>query len=251
MLKKIIILIVLTMSFNIKAAESNKENMPKHEWSFNGITGTFDRAALQRGFKVYTEVCAGCHSMKLLYYRDLIDIGFSKAQVKAIAAEYDVLDGPNDEGEMFERAARPADRFVNPYSNDNEARASNNGAYPPDLSVITKARRYGEDYIYNLLLGYEEAPEGVEVGGGMYYNKWMDGNQIAMPNPIYDGSVDYDDGTDNNAEQLSEDVVTFLKWAAEPELEVRKNLGIKVILFFLVLGTIVYLAKNRLWREVR
>ena len=250
MFKKIIILIVLILSFNIKAAETNKENMPKHEWSFNGITGTFDRAALQRGFKVYTEVCAGCHSMKLLYYRDLIDIGFSKAQVKAIAAEYDVLDGPNDEGEMFERPARPADRFVNPYSNDNEARASNNGAYPPDLSVITKARRYGEDYIYNLLIGYEEAPDGVEVGDGMYYNKWMDGNQIAMPNPIYDGSVDYDDGTDNNAEQLSKDVVTFLKWAAEPELEVRKNLGIKVILFFLVLGTIVYLAKNRLWREV-
>ena len=250
MFKKIIILLALILSFNIKAAESNKAKMPKHDWSFNGITGTFDRAALQRGFQVYTEVCAGCHSMKLLYYRDLLDIGFSEAQVKAIAAEYDVLDGPNDEGEMFERPARPADRFVNPYSNDNEARASNNGAYPPDLSVITKARRYGEDYIYNLLIGYEEAPDGVEVGDGMYYNKWMDGNQIAMPNPIYDGSVDYDDGTDNNAEQLSEDVVTFLKWAAEPELEVRKNLGIKVILFFLVLGTIVYLVKNRLWREV-
>ena len=151
---------------------------------------------------------------------------------------------------MFERPARPADRFVNPYLNDNEARANNNGAYPPDLSVITKARRYGEDYIYNLLMGYEEAPEEIEVGDGMYYNKWMDGNQIAMPAPIYDGSVDYDDGTDNNAAQLSEDVVTFLKWSAEPELEVRKNLGIKVILFFLVLGTIVYLAKNRLWREV-
>ena len=234
MLKKIILLLVLTFPLNIIAAESNKGNMPKHKWSFNGITGTFDRAALQRGFQVYTEVCAGCHSMKLLYYRDLIDIGFSKAQVKAIAAEYDVLDGPNDEGEMFERPARPADRFVNPYSNDNEARASNNGAYPPDLSVITKARRYGEDYIYNLLIGYEEAPDGVEVGDGMYYNKWMDGNQIAMPNPIYDGSVDYDDGTDNNAEQLSEDVVTFLKWAAEPELEVRKNLGIKVILLSLI-----------------
>ena len=188
--------------------------------------------------------------MKLLYYRDLIDIGFSESQVKIIASDYTVLDGPNDEGEMFERDARPADRFVSPYKNDNEARANNNGAYPPDLSVITKARRYGEDYIYNLLLGYEEAPEGVEVGNGMYYNKWMDGNQIAMPNPIEDGSVDYDDGTDNNAKQLSEDVVTFLKWSAEPELEVRKNLGIKVILFFLVLGTIVYLAKNRLWREV-
>ena len=146
MLKKLIILLILTFSVNIQAAESNKGSMPKHEWSFNGITGTFDRAALQRGFKVYREVCAGCHSMKLLYYRDLIDIGFSEAQVKAIAAEYDVLDGPNDEGEMFERPARPADRFVNPYLNDNEARANNNGAYPPDLSVIrSEERRVGKE----------------------------------------------------------------------------------------------------------
>ena len=250
MLKKILILLILIISFNLQAAESNKGPMPKHKWSFNGITGTFDRAALQRGFKVYREVCAGCHSMKLLYYRDLIDIGFSEAQVKVIASEYTILDGPNDEGEMFERDARPADRFVNPYANDNEARANNNGAYPPDLSVITKARKYGADYIYNLLLGYVEPPKGMEVGNGMYYNKWMAGNQIAMPAPIADGSVDYDDGTDNNAQQLSEDVTTFLKWAAEPELEERKNLGIKVILFFIILGTIVYLAKIRLWRDV-
>ena len=148
MLKKIVVLLILTFSFNIQAAESNNGPMPKHKWSFNGITGTFDRAALQRGFKVYREVCAGCHSMKLLYYRDLIDIGFSEAQVKAIAAEYDVLDGPDDDGEMFERPARPADKFVNPYSNDNEARANNNGAYPPDLSVITKARKYGVCLLY-------------------------------------------------------------------------------------------------------
>ena len=235
---RLIFIIFLLISSNIFAAGETTEKMPKHDWSFNGITGTFDRAALQRGFKVYREVCAGCHSMRLLYYRDLLDIGFSEAQVKVIASEYTVLDGPNDEGEMFERNARPADRFVNPYSNDNEARANNNGAYPPDLSVITKARKYGADYIYNLLLGYVEPPKGLEVGNGMYYNKWMAGNQIAMPAPIADGSVDYDDGTDNTAAQLSEDVVTFLKWSAEPELEVRKNLGIKVILFFLVLGGI-------------
>ena len=247
---KILFIIIIFISANLFAAESSNEKMPKHDWSFNGITGTFDRAAIQRGYKVYREVCSGCHSMKLLYYRDLLDIGFSEAQVKVIASEYTVLDGPDDDGEMFERSARLADRFVNPYTNDNEARASNNGAYPPDLSVITKARKYGADYIYNLLLGYVEPPKGMEVGNGMYYNKWMPGNQIAMAAPITDGSVDYDDGTDNNVKQLSEDVVTFLKWSAEPELEVRKNLGIKVILFFIILGTIVYLAKNRLWRDV-
>jgi len=247
---KILFIILIFISANLFAAESSNEKMPKHDWSFNGITGTFDRAAIQRGYKVYREVCSGCHSMKLLYYRDLLDIGFSEAQVKVIASEYTVLDGPDDDGEMFERPARLADRFENPYTNDNEARASNNGAYPPDLSVITKARKYGADYIYNLLLGYVEPPKGMEVGNGMYYNKWMPGNQIAMAAPIADGSVDYDDGTDNNVKQLSEDVVTFLKWSAEPELEVRKNLGIKVILFFIILGTIVYLAKNRLWRDV-
>ena len=188
--------------------------------------------------------------MKLLYYRDLIDIGFSEAQVKAIAAEYDVLDGPNDEGEMFERDARPADRFVSPYLNDNEARANNNGAYPPDLSVITKAKKDGANYIYNLLLGYKDPPADMEVGEGMYYNIYMAGNQIAMPQPIYDESVDYADGTNNSAEQIAEDLVVFLTWAAVPELEVRKNLGIKVILFFIILGFIIFLAKNRLWREV-
>jgi len=238
------------LSSNLPSSESFSLEMPKHKWSFDGITGTFDRAALQRGYKVYREVCSGCHAMKLLYYRDLLDIGFSEEQVKAIASEYTVLDGPDEEGEMFERPARLADRFVSPFSNDNEARANNNGAYPLDLSVVVKARKSGADYIYNLLLGYIDPPSDVEVGEGMYYNQWMDGNQIAMPAPLYDESVDYDDGTDNNVKQLSEDVVTFLKWAAEPELEVRKNLGIKVILFFIILGMFVYFAKNRLWREV-
>ena len=215
------VLFLLKLKFYGVLRSSHKE-MPKHDWSFNGVTGTFDRAALQRGYKVYREVCSGCHSMRLLYYRDLIDIGFSEAQVKVISSEYTVLDGPNDDGEMFERPARPADKFVNPYLNDNEARANNNGAYPPDLSVITKARKYGVDYIYNLLLGYHEPPEGiVEVGEGMYYNEWMPGNQIAMPSPLSDGVIDYDDGTDTNIQQLSEDVTTFLngllnlKWKLE------------------------------------
>ena len=249
---KIFILFSLLFFYtsNLFAAESSTKSLPKHEWSFEGITGTFDRGALQRGYQVYSEVCSGCHSMKLLYYRDLIDIGFSEDQVKAIASEFTVIDGPNDEGEMFERDARPADRFVSPYLNDNEARANNNGAYPPDLSVITKAKKDGANYIYNLLLGYKDPPADMEVGEGMYYNIYMEGNQIAMPQPIYDESVDYADGTNNSAEQIAEDLVVFLTWAAEPELEVRKNLGIKVILFFIILGFIIFLAKNRLWREV-
>ena len=249
---KIFILFFLLFFYtsNLFAAESSTKSLPQHEWSFEGITGTFDRGALQRGYQVYSEVCSGCHSMKLLYYRDLIDIGFSEDQVKAIASEFTVIDGPNDEGEMFERDARPADRFVSPYLNDNEARANNNGAYPPDLSVITKAKKDGANYIYNLLLGYKDPPADIEVGEGMYYNIYMAGNQIAMPQPIYDESVDYADGTNNSAEQLAEDLVVFLTWAAEPELEVRKNLGIKVILFFIILGFIIFLAKNRLWREV-
>ena len=249
---KIFILFFLLFFYtsNLFAAESSTKSLPQHEWSFEGITGTFDRGALQRGYQVYSEVCSGCQSMKLLYYRDLIDIGFSEDQVKAIASEFTVIDGPNDEGEMFERDARPADRFVSPYLNDNEARANNNGAYPPDLSVITKAKKDGANYIYNLLLGYKDPPADMEVGEGMYYNIYMAGNQIAMPQPIYDESVDYADGTNNSAEQLAEDLVVFLTWAAEPELEVRKNLGIKVILFFIILGFIIFLAKNRLWREV-
>ena len=204
----ILVVIFLLPNFMI-LAESSENTMPKHKWSFSGLTGTFDRASAQRGYKVYREVCSGCHSMKLLYFRDLIDIGFSKEEVEVIAADYIVIDGPNDEGEMFERVARLADHFVSPFTNEQEARVSNNGTYPPDLSVITKARKYGADYIYNLLLGYDDPPEGFEIGEGMYYNKWIEGNQIAMGPPLEDGYVDYDDGTENTLPQLAEDVVTF------------------------------------------
>ena len=245
----LIMISLLFINFNL-LAKSSENKIPKHKWSFSGITGTFDRASVQRGFQVYTEVCSGCHSMNLLYYRDLIDIGFSEEQVKVIAAEYTVMDGPNDEGEFYERPARPSDKFVSPYTNEQEARISNNGSYPPDLSVITKARKYGVDYIYYLLLGYEDPPEGFELGEGMSYNKWMDGNQIAMTQPLDDEYVDYEDGTPNTLSQLSEDVVTFLAWSAEPELEIRKSIGIKVILFFIIVGFLFYLMKQKLWREV-
>jgi len=244
------LLIVFLYSIQLSASESTGNKLPKHEWSFDGLTGTFDRPALQRGYKVYREVCSGCHSMRLLYYRDLIDIGFSEDQVKAIAADYTVVDGPDNEGIMFERPAKPSDKFVGPFANDQEARFNNNGAYPPDLSVIVKARKNGADYLYNLLLGYTDPPENFEISEGMYYNKWISGNQIAMGPPLDDEYVDYDDGTNNSLPQLAEDVVTFLKWSAEPELEERKNIGIKAILFFIILGLVVFLLKRRLWRNV-
>ncbi|SVA94937.1 uncharacterized protein METZ01_LOCUS147791 [marine metagenome] len=177
------VLIFLFSNFNVLASGSGND-LPKHNWSFKGLTGTFDKSAVQRGFKVYREVCSGCHSMSLLYYRDLIDIGFSDEEVKAIAAEYTVIDGPNEEGEMFERPAKPSDRFVPPFSNEQEARISNNGSYPPDLSVITKAKKHGPDYIFNLLLGYTEPPVDFELGEGMYYNKWKEGHQISMAQPL-------------------------------------------------------------------
>jgi len=246
----VLLFIILISASNIFASENTNKSLPKHEWSFKGLTGTFDRASVQRGYKVYREVCSGCHSMNLLYYRDLIDIGFSEEQVKAISSEYFVLDGPNNEGEMFERSAKPSDRFVDPFTNEQEARLSNNGAYPPDLSVITKAKKYGVDYIYNLLLGYEESPSDLKIGEGMYYNKWVEGNQIAMSQPLDDGYVDYDDGTENSLPQLAEDIVTFLAWSAEPELEIRKKMGIKVILFFVIIGLLFYLVKLRLWRNI-
>ena len=188
--------------------------------------------------------------MRLLYYRDLIDIGFNEEEVKAIASDYTVVDGPNDEGEMFERDAKPSDHFVGPFTNDQEARVSNNGSLPPDLSVISKARVNGANHLYNLLLGYTEPPENFEVAEGMYYNQWMNGNQIAMAPPLDEGYVDYDDGTENTLHQLAEDVVTYLTWSAEPELEVRKNMGIKVILFFIIFGIVLYFVKRRLWRDV-
>ena len=244
------ILLIFFLNIQASASENASSSMPNHEWSFEGITGTFDRAALQRGFKVYREVCSGCHSMRLLYYRDLIDIGFSEEEVKAISSDYTVIDGPNDEGEMYERPAKPSDHFVGPFANDQEARFSNNGSLPPDLSVITKARVNGVNHIYNLLIGYTEPPDNFEIGEGMYYNQWIKGNQIAMAPPLDDGYVDYDDGTENTLPQLAEDVVTFLKWSAEPELEERKSLGIKVILFFIVLGVIVFFTKRRLWKNI-
>jgi len=240
--------IVLCAAGTAVAAEARHPEA--RSWGFNGIFGTFDRAALQRGYQVYKEVCSACHSLKYLSFRNLTEIGFSQNQATAIAAEYDVEDGPDEDGEMFIRQAKLYDRFVAPFANDNAARASNNGSLPPDLSLVVKARLGGEDYIYALLTGYVEAPESAEVAEGMSYNPYFAGNQIAMAAPLDDDAVEYTDGSESTVAQMSSDVVTFLAWAAEPRLEDRKRLGFKVMIFLIVLTGLLFWVKRRVWRDV-
>ena len=223
---------------------------PKQTWSFSGLFGTYDRAAAQRGFQVYKEVCASCHGMSLLSYRHLADLGFSEDEVKAIAASYEIEDGPDADGEMFERSGIPADRFVSPFPNKNAAAASNNGKFPPDLTLMTKARVGGADYVYGLLVGYEDAPSGVEVPDGGSYNKYFPGQIIAMAPPLVDEAVEYTDGTKPTMAQHAKDVTTFMAWAAEPEMEERKRMGIKVLLFLLVLSGLLYAVKRKVWENV-
>jgi ubiquinol-cytochrome c reductase cytochrome c1 subunit len=217
--------------------------------AFSNPFGTFDRAALQRGYQVYKEVCSACHSMNLLAYRDLHQLGFSEEEVKALAAQYEVTDGPNDQGEMFTRKALPSDHFKAPFANEQAARAANNGAYPKDLSLIVKARENGEDYIYALMTSYAEAPADHPVAAGMYYNKAFPGHQIAMPEPLSPDRVTYADGTKATVEQMAHDVATFLAWAAEPNLEARHRIGVMTMMFLLVFAGIMYAAKRRVWAD--
>lgn len=220
-------------------------------FGFANIFGTFDRAAAQRGFQVYKEVCAACHGMRHLAYRNLLEIGLTEQQVRAIAAEFEVTDGPNDEGQMFQRPARLSDRFRSPFPNEQAARAANNGAYPPDLSLITKARLNGANYVYSLLTGYQDPPPYVQLGEGMNYNPYFPGGQIAMANVLNDDQLEYADGTRATADQMARDVVTFLAWAAEPETEQRRRMGIRVMIFLAVAGVLAYGVKRRIWADLK
>ena len=245
-------LIFLAVSLNHSKTEEKIELL-KVDWSFKGITGKFDRSSLQRGYQVYTEVCASCHSMSLLSYRNLGEEGgpeFSEDQVKAIAANFEVTDGPNSDGEMFTRPGRPSDKFVSPYPNVQAAIAANGGAYPPDMSVLVKARKGGADYIYSVLMGYEDAPAGFQLDEGVYYNKYMDGKKIKMSNPLSDGIVTYADGTPATESQMAKDVTTFLTWTAEPHLERRHKMGVKVIIFLSIFSLLVYLSMKRIWSRI-
>lgn len=233
------------------ALASSDAHHPKQlDWSFDGVFGRFDQNSVQRGLKVYREVCASCHGLSRVAIRQLTDVGFSEAETKALAAQYTFTDGPNDMGEMFDRPGRPSDKFPSPYPNEAGARAANNGAFPPDLSLIVKARPDGANYVYSLLTGYEPAPGHVTVAPGQYYNPYFPGGLLAMPEPIMDGMVDYEDGTTNTKDQLAKDVVNFLHWAAEPEMELRKRMGIKVMMFLAIFTGLFYIAKQRVWKNL-
>jgi ubiquinol-cytochrome c reductase cytochrome c1 subunit len=237
----------------VSLAAGDAEKPIKVDWSFNGFFGKFDRAQLQRGYQVYKEVCASCHSMKYLSYRNLGEKGgpeFSEAEVKAIAAGFTVQDGPNEDGDMFERPGLPKDKFVSPYPNEKAARAVNGGAYPPDMSVLVKARSGGANYIYSILMGYEEAPAGMKIDDGVYYNKFMPGQKIRMSAPLSEGSVEYADGTPTSVSQMSKDVTAFLTWAAEPHLEKRKRIGFKTILYLLIFSILIFFSMKKIWSRV-
>ncbi|RZB13183.1 cytochrome c1 [Ehrlichia minasensis] len=229
-------------------ADEFKHASPKKiNWKFNGILGAFDRQSIQRGYQVYKEVCSSCHSMRRIAFRNLRDVGFSEDEVKAIAASYQVSDGPNDSGEMFERPGIQSDYFVSPFPNKEAAKAANKGAFPPDLSLMIKARHNGANYVYSLLTGYESSEPDE---GGLYTNPYFSTGKILMAPPLSDNLVQYTDGTDSKIENMAYDIVNFLQWAAEPEMEVRKKLGIKVISFLLILTIFVILVNKGLWKSL-
>jgi ubiquinol-cytochrome c reductase cytochrome c1 subunit len=259
-MKKLLFILLICPSLVFANEPENTEGVidthahhPKQmKWNFDGYFGSFDRASIQRGFQVYKEICSACHGLSRVAYRNLQEIGFSENEVKQIASEALVTDGPNDEGEMFERAGLPSDKFVGPYANEQAARAANGGAYPPDLSLIVKARHDGPNYVYSLLTGYEEAPDGFPLTNGKNYNPYFEGRQISMPSPINDdGQVEYKDGTFAAKEQMVIDVVNFLQWAAEPETEHRKKMGVRTMIFLAILFVILIAAKKAVWKNVK
>ncbi|MEM8876388.1 MAG: cytochrome c1 [Pseudomonadota bacterium] len=245
----------LALATAMPAEAAGKADKPtSYEWTFSGPFGTFDRGQLQRGYQVYKEVCAACHAMSKIAFRNLSQPGgpgFSEDQVKALAAEFEIEDGPDENGETFFRTAVASDRFPSPFPNQQAARAAMGGAYPPDLSVMAKARKNGPNYLKSLLTGYlDEPPEGFELGDGMYYNKYFPGHQIAMAPPLYDEGIEYTDGTAMTADQYAKDVTAFMMWAAEPALEQRKQMGLQVMIFMLIFAALLYLSKQRLWRNI-
>jgi ubiquinol-cytochrome c reductase cytochrome c1 subunit len=232
------------------AARAQETTEPPHiQWSFEGPFGTFDRASEQRGYQVYKEICSNCHSLKEGFYRNLTGIGLSPEQVTATAASVNV---PTiaDDGTEAERPALSSDHFRSPFANEKAARAANNGALPPDLSLIEKARAGGADYVHGILTGFSDPPTGMKMGDGLYYNKYFPGHQIAMPPPLHDGQVTYADGTPATVDQMARDVTTFLTYISEPETEERKRMGVRIVIFLALMAGVTYAVKRKVWSDV-
>lgn len=243
-------LLIAGLASTSALAQEGTPPLPHENWSFNSIFGTFDMAALQRGFQVYAQICSNCHSMKQLHYRDLEGIGLSPAQVKAIAAQFQVPKGVDGAGNAITGPATPADRFRSPFPNEEAARAANNGAAPPDLSVIVNARAGHANYVYGILTGFTKPPPGFKVPPGLYYNKYFPGHKIHMPPPLHPGEVTYADGTKASVDQMAHDVVTYLEWASNPNLVQRKQIGARVVLFLLLMTGLTYAVKRKIWSDV-
>jgi ubiquinol-cytochrome c reductase cytochrome b/c1 subunit len=275
-LTRTILAIAAAASFGMAAVPASyaAEAMapPRQSWSFSGPFGRYDQGQLQRGFKVYKEVCAACHSINLFRFRNLAEPGgpgYTPAQAAAVAAEYQIKDGPNDRGEMFERPGRVADAMPWNFPNENAARAANGGALPPDMSVIAKARTYergfpwfvfdmftqyqeqGPDYLTALMMGYREKPAGMTMPATMHYNMYFPGHAIGMPPPLTNDRVTYDDGTPQTVEQYAKDTAAFLMWVAEPHLMERKRIGLQVMVFLIVFAGLLYFTKKKVWHDVQ
>lgn len=269
-MKKILITLCVSIAISTTALAAGGAIAPAQDWSSKGIFGKINKQSAQRGLQIYKEVCAACHSLKLVSFRHLKDLGYDSNQIKNFAKEFEVIDEPNEDGEEYSRPATPADFFPSPYKNNVEAALINNGSVPPDLSLIVKSRNFGKgnlflnlasaisgngsaagaDYLYALLTGYQEAPNDINIQEGMTYNKWFASNQIAMPNPLSDGLVEYTDGTKPTVKQMAKDITNFLAWTAEPELEKRRKMGIKVIAFLLLLFGFTLAVKRKIWKEI-
>ncbi len=236
--------------FAAPAVAAEGAPLRKQSWSWQGIFGTYDEAQLRRGYQVYREVCSACHAMKRVHFRNTEALGFTEEAVKELAASYTVTDGPDDNGDMFERPALPSDRFPSPFPNDQAAMAANGGALPPDLSLIVKARMGGPDYVFSLLTGYAPQPADVELPPGKFYNTVFPGHAISMPPQLTDGAIEFPDGAPANVEAVARDVTAFLQWAAEPELEERHAMGVKTVLFLFAATALMYALKRRVWAAV-
>jgi ubiquinol-cytochrome c reductase cytochrome c1 subunit len=233
-----------------KPAAAQESAMPQERWTFDSLFGTYNLASAQRGFQIYSNVCSNCHSLQYLHYRDLSGVGLEPDQIKAVAAAVTVPSGIDDQGNPKDGPATPASQFKSPFANEKAARAANNGALPPDLSLIINAREGGPNYVYGLLTGFGTPPAGFKMQDGMYYNKMFPGHQIGMPQPLQDGTVEYADGTGNTLDQEARDVVTFLSWASNPEMVERKQMGVRVVLFLVFMTGLTYALKRKLWADV-